>query len=90
MLQEFDAFIPRFWEILRGDDQLWITADHGCDPTFTGTDHTREMVPWLAYGPRLTPFVGQARVGLGDIGATLTALWNLPGAFSGQVATALL
>lgn len=89
-LQEFDAFIPRFWELLKDDDQLWITADHGCDPTFIGTDHTREMVPWLAYGPCLTPYVGQTRVGLGDIGATLTALWHLPGAFPGQVATALL
>ncbi|WP_053959941.1 phosphopentomutase [Sulfobacillus thermosulfidooxidans] len=89
-LQELDAFLPELWKRLGPDDQLWISADHGCDPTFTGTDHTREMVPWLVYGPRLRPAVGSSRSGLGDIGATLMALWQIPPAFPGNVAKPLL
>ena len=40
-------------EILRKDDLLIVTADHGNDPTYTGTDHTREKVPFLAYSPSM-------------------------------------
>lgn len=46
-LEEFDARIPEIVEAMREDDVLIITADHGNDPTFTGTDHTREYVPLL-------------------------------------------
>lgn len=49
-LEEFDAAIPRIESEMRDDDLLIITADHGCDPTTPGTDHTREYVPILAYG----------------------------------------
>ena len=89
-LRELDDFLPRLWQALEPDDQLWITADHGCDPTYKGTDHTREMVPWLAYGPRVKPAVGYYRTGLGDIGATLAALWRVPSTFSGHVASELI
>jgi len=48
-LEEFDARIPEIIEHLEEDDLLILTADHGNDPTFTGTDHTREYVPLLVY-----------------------------------------
>ena len=52
----FDAFLPRFIDGMREDDLLMITADHGCDPAFTAhTDHTREYVPLLMYGPGIVP-----------------------------------
>jgi phosphopentomutase len=52
-LEEFDARIPEILRALGDDGMLIITADHGCDPTFKGTDHTRERVPVLAYGLQL-------------------------------------
>lgn len=48
-IEEIDGYIPKFLEALDEDDLFIITADHGCDPTFRGTDHTREMVPILIY-----------------------------------------
>lgn len=62
-LVEFDAWLGSFRELLRTDDLLLITADHGCDPTYKGTDHTRERVPLLVYRPR-TP--GGVELGLRD------------------------
>lgn len=47
-LNEFDAWLSNFIKNLRDNDMLIITADHGCDPSFGGTDHTREYVPYLA------------------------------------------
>jgi phosphopentomutase len=50
-LEEFDVALGNLMQVLRDDDLLIITADHGCDPTIkTSTDHTREYVPLLAYG----------------------------------------
>jgi len=46
-LVEFDQRLPEIYAALRSDDMLMITADHGCDPTLLGTDHTREYVPLL-------------------------------------------
>ena len=48
-IEEIDSYIPSFIENMTNEDILIITADHGCDPTFRGTDHTREMVPYLMY-----------------------------------------
>ena len=50
-LERFDVKLGEFLGGLREDDLLIITADHGNDPTHTGTDHTREMVPFFAYSP---------------------------------------
>ena len=50
-LEKFDEKLGEFLKLLRDDDLLLITADHGNDPTHTGTDHTREDVPFLAYSP---------------------------------------
>jgi phosphopentomutase len=71
-LEAFDARIPEITSILRKDDILFITADHGCDPTTASTDHSREYVPLLVYGPNLKQGVnlGQ-RACFADLGATI-------------------
>lgn len=56
-LHEFDAWLPTMIDALREGDLLIMTADHGNDPTHTGSDHTREYVPILAVGPGVTPGV---------------------------------
>ena len=53
-LEEFDRRLPEVLEALTDEDLLLITADHGNDPTFPGTDHTREFVPLIVYSPRFT------------------------------------
>ena len=53
-LEKFDEKLGIFLEGMREDDLLMITADHGNDPTFKGTDHTKEMVPLLMYSPSMT------------------------------------
>ena len=52
-LERFDVKLGEFLKELKEDDLLIITADHGNDPTHTGTDHTREKVPFLAYSPSM-------------------------------------
>lgn len=52
-LERFDVKLGEFLHSLREDDLVMITADHGNDPTYTGTDHTREQVPFLAYSPSM-------------------------------------
>jgi phosphopentomutase len=52
-LEGFDDWLPKLADELRLGDLVIITADHGCDPTWHGTDHTREQVPILAFGPSL-------------------------------------
>lgn len=55
-LEKFDEKLGELMQNLKDDDLLIITADHGNDPTHTGTDHTREQVPFLAYSPSMTGF----------------------------------
>ena len=52
-LERFDVKLGELLEVLKEDDLLIITADHGNDPTYTGTDHTREKVPFIAYSPSM-------------------------------------
>ena len=52
---EFDKWLKSFIENMKDDDALIITADHGCDPGFPGTDHTREYVPFILYNKNITP-----------------------------------
>ena len=52
-LERFDVKLGELLSVLRGDDLLILTADHGNDPTYTGTDHTREKVPFIAYSPSM-------------------------------------
>lgn len=53
-LERFDVLLGNVLEQLQGDDLLIITADHGNDPTYKGSDHTKEMVPFLAYSPSMS------------------------------------
>lgn len=70
-LEQFDARLTELDALLRPGDLVLITADHGCDPTFSGSDHTREHVPVLAYGPNLKGgFIGR-RDSFADIGQSL-------------------
>jgi len=71
-LEEFDARLPDIEAAMRDDDLIMITADHGNDPTFTGTDHTREYAPLLVYGRRASAGVDLGtRDSLSDIGQTI-------------------
>jgi phosphopentomutase len=69
-LKRFDDRVPELLEALTGEDMLIITADHGNDPTFKGTDHTRERVPLLAVGGGEPEDLG-VREGFTDVGATV-------------------
>jgi phosphopentomutase len=69
-LEAFDSRLPEFESALRPDDLAIITADHGCDPTWTGTDHTREQVPVLAFGPGIRPGSIGRRQTFADVAAT--------------------
>ncbi|MGH7208322.1 MAG: phosphopentomutase [Nitrospiraceae bacterium] len=71
-LEEFDARVPELVGLLRHGDLLCLTADHGHDPTRPVTDHSREFVPLLAYGPRLARGVNLGtRRTLADLGQTI-------------------
>jgi phosphopentomutase len=70
-LEAFDKRLPEIEAVLRPDDLLIITADHGNDPTWRGTDHTRECVPVLVSGRGLKPALLSKRQTFADIGATV-------------------
>jgi phosphopentomutase len=70
-LREFDAALPSLLSRLREDDLLFITADHGNDPTTPSTDHARECVPMLAFGTRVRPVSVGRRDTFSDLGATI-------------------
>ena len=70
-LEYIDARLPELYPLLGADDIVVLTADHGCDPTWRGTDHTREHVPVLLYGKNIVPRNLGARTTFADIGQTL-------------------
>lgn len=70
-LEEFDARLPEFEKIMRPSDIAVIAADHGCDPTWHGSDHTREHIPVLVFGPDVKPGSIGKRETFADIGQTL-------------------
>ena len=70
-LREFDDALPAMTAALREDDLLFITADHGNDPTTPSTDHARENVPVLTLGPRVRPGAIGRRPTFADLGATV-------------------
>ena len=71
-IEKFDVKLGEFLDVMRDDDLLIITADHGNDPTYTGTDHTREKVPFIAYSKS---FKGSGSIPerntFADMGATI-------------------
>jgi phosphopentomutase len=70
-LETFDGELAALLGQLRHDDLLFITADHGCDPTDISTDHTREYVPLIVAGPRVEPRALGTRSTFADLGATI-------------------
>ncbi|MEC5319441.1 phosphopentomutase [Brenneria populi subsp. brevivirga] len=76
-LELFDRRLPEMLARVTGDDILILTADHGCDPTWRGTDHTRENVPVLIYGPKVKPGSYGHRATFADIGQTVANYFGL-------------
>lgn len=90
-LEEVSTGIGKIIEVVKEDDILIITADHGCDPTFPGTDHTREYVPLLVYGQKIRSGVDLGtRKTFADVAATVADLlkvdYSCPGtSFASEV-----
>ena len=78
LLQEFDANLPRVFAQMQQDDLLILTADHGNDPTWHGTEHTREQIPIMIYGKSLTSGNDGHRKSFSDIGQSVAAWLKLP------------
>lgn len=77
-LEAFDTRLPELERALRPSDVAVISADHGCDPTWQGTDHTREHVPVIAFGPDVRPGSVGRRESFADIGQSLALHLGLP------------
>jgi phosphopentomutase len=76
-LELFDQRLPELISLVQGEDILILTADHGCDPSWGGTDHTRENVPILIYGPKISPRSFGYRETFADIGQTIAYYFGL-------------
>ena len=77
-LRDVDSWVPQVQRLLRPGDALFFTADHGVDPTYRGTDHTRECVPLLAYGPEIQPAVDLGlRSTFADLGQTIADVFGV-------------
>mgnify|MGYP000627331977 CR=1 FL=1 len=77
-LKDFDVRLPEILDHLNENDMLIITADHGCDPTFKGTDHTREYVPLLVFGDKIKKdYKLDVRESFADIASTISEAFNL-------------
>ena len=84
-LEEFDAWLPQLFNMMRTEDLLVICADHGCDPTTPGSDHTREYVPVLLWSKAMKR--GRAlgdRQSFSDVAATLADFFRVPGTLAGE------
>ena len=77
-LEYFDSRLPELEKLLKKGDVIVVTADHGCDPTWQGTDHTREHIPILFYGPDIKSMNVGGRNSFADIGQTIAKFMNLP------------
>ncbi len=89
-LNEFDKWLGGFINEMESDDVLIITADHGCDPCHTGTDHTREYIPVLIYGEKIKPVALGTIDGFGTIAATVLDLLDVEGKVDGDSVSSLL
>lgn len=83
-LEAMDRRLPELEALLRPGDIAVITADHGCDPSWPGSDHTREHIPALFFGPGVTPGSLGLRHSFADIGQTLAEFFRLPPLNSGR------
>ena len=77
-LTAFDSWLPSFMAQMKDDDVLMITADHGCDPGDSHTDHTREYVPLVVYGAAVNPVNLGTRSTYSDIAATVAEYLGVP------------
>jgi phosphopentomutase len=75
-LEALDAMLPRLEQLMKPGDQVIFTADHGCDPTAPGTDHTREYVPFIHVGPHDGAVLGEIE-GLDTVGKTVLAAFGV-------------
>ncbi len=73
----FDSRLPEIADVLEDDDMVFITADHGCDPTYKGTDHTRECVPVIMFGKKVKAENIGRRQTYADIAATIAEKFDL-------------
>jgi phosphopentomutase len=76
-LEYFDQRLPELLELMNAADILVICADHGCDPTWQGSDHTREHIPVLVYGAQVRPGPLGKRETFADIGQSLASFFGL-------------
>ena len=90
-LMEFDARLPEIISLMGEEDILYLTADHGCDPTTKGTDHTREYVPLIIYGKNLKPGINfGTKEGFSHIAATVLEHLDVAGQVDGKSFLSLL
>ena len=83
-VRELDRALPSMLDALREDDLLFITADHGNDPTTPSTDHARECVPLLVLGPAVRPVDLGVLNTFSDLGATISDWFAVPFAGAGR------
>lgn len=83
-VSEFDDCLPRLAGDLRDDDFLIITADHGCDPGFKGTDHTREYVPLLIYSKSIKSINLGTIDGFGAVADTVLSMFDIKSTLDGK------
>ncbi len=86
-MNEFDAALPKMLDLLREDDLLIITADHGCDPSDQSTDHTREYIPLIIYGKAVEPKNLGTILGFDSVGTLVCRLFGVK--YSENMNTAL-
>lgn len=77
-LEQFDVRLPELLAAMGDDDIVILTADHGCDPTWPGSDHTREHIPVLCYGKQVKPGSLGERATFADIGQSVASWLGLP------------
>ena len=83
-LSYFDDRLPELISLMRDDDILMITADHGCDPGTPSTDHSREYIPLVMYGKNITPGINyHTRSCFSDIAATILEYFDVNGDIKG-------
>lgn len=76
-LEHLDQRLPEFYQLMNDDDILFMTADHGCDPTWPGSDHTREYVPQLVYSKSIKSVDLGERNTFADLGQTIAEMFNV-------------
>lgn len=82
-LEQLDHALPRLLQGVRHDDLIIFTADHGNDPTTPSTDHSREIVPLLVFGPRVRPVNLGRRLTFADVGQTVAEFLGVPALAAG-------